>query len=148
MNWAKNRIVLVLFAVFLLPGSALGGSISALERGNPDRSAVLDAIRPAIEAITRGKVEFVVRRLDSADHKWAFAVLDPQRPGGVPIDPNETSFAEDIELMDGMTVYALTVFDKGRWHLLAHDIGPTDVSWTHWPHVFGVPAGLMGLTSQ
>lgn len=113
------------------------------ERGTAERADILDAIRPAIVAQMRGPVEFVVREMRVQDG-WAFVVVDPQRPGGGAIDPYETSFADDADFLDGLTVYALTQNTNGRWNLIDHVVGPTDVAYEPWPQFYGAPKEIFG----
>jgi hypothetical protein len=86
---------------------------------------VLDALRPAVEAKLGRDVEFVVHAF-RAEKGWAFVMADPRRRGGRPID-GRRYFGEDFGNMDGLTVTAVLRFAKGRWHLVDHAIGATDV---------------------
>ena len=49
---------------------------------------------------------------------------EPQRTGGRKIDPR---ILADWNNRDGLTVTALLQFRYGRWNLLGHAIGATDV---------------------
>lgn len=125
-------------------GSAFAASIYTPERGSAERKAILDSLRPAMEASMRGPVEFVVNEMNVMDG-WAFISVSPQRPGGGAIDATKTGFAEDIGFMDGLRTYALIRFDNGRWHQVEHHVGPTDVSYQYWIQIYGVSAKLLGL---
>ncbi|MNW16592.1 hypothetical protein D3C71_2154900 [compost metagenome] len=48
-------------------------------------------------------------------------------------------------MMDGQTVFALVSFQNGRWNLVDHVVGPTDVAYAGWSLRYGVPAALLGL---
>ncbi|NUS99352.1 MAG: hypothetical protein HOP96_00035 [Sphingomonas sp.] len=89
------------------------------------RRAVLDALRPAIEKKLGRDVEFVVQVLRVEDG-WAFVMADPRRKGGKPIDGNRI-FGDDFENMDGLRVDALLQLRSGRWRVVDHAIGATDV---------------------
>lgn len=130
-----RRLILVVAAlVAIAPGAA-----SAQVQG-AQRRAILDAMRPAIEQRLRGPVEFVVRRIGVRDG-WALVIADPQRPGGGRIDGRRI-FGEDYENMDGLTVNAVLRLSGGRWRLVDHAIGPTDV-WYCDP-ALGAPRALTG----
>ncbi len=105
---------------------------------------MLEALRPAVEAEMRGPVEFVVTTIRVSPN-WAFVQVDPQRPGGDPIDPEETGFAGETDMMDGLTVYALLTFQSGRWNLIDHLVGPTDVGYADWQQRYGVPPAVIGM---
>ncbi len=122
---------------------ALAGSVYTPGRGDPDRKAILNSVRPRIEHETRGAVEFVVRTLNVMDD-WAFAVLDPQRPGGRQIRIEDTIHAADADFMDGLTVYALSRRTSGGWRLVESVTGPTDVAYDPWPEIFGAPRAIFG----
>ncbi|MEL6819351.1 MAG: hypothetical protein AAFP80_11945 [Pseudomonadota bacterium] len=113
-------------------------------RGTAERKAILDAVRAKIEAEMRGPVEFVVGSLQVLDG-WAFARLEPQRPGGRPIDPANTVWADDIEMMDGLTVWALMRETTGGWGLVDAVTGPTDVAFWGWWDFYGAPEEIFGL---
>ena len=138
---SRRAVLAAAGAAFAFP--ALAGKVYTPGRGDPDRKAILDAIRPRIEAEMRGPVEFVVRILNVKDG-WAFAVLDPQRPGGKKINPYDTIHAADAEYMDGLTVYALTRKSGGRWGLIDSVTGPTDVAYEPWPDQYGAPRAIFG----
>jgi hypothetical protein len=69
-------------------------------------------------------------------------IADPQRRGGGRIDWTRHFSAEERSMMDGLTVNAILRFRGGRWNLVDHAIGPTDV-WYCNP-AFGAPRALTG----
>jgi len=109
--------------------------------GSPMRRAILDAVRPPVERTLGGPVEFVVRTL-RVQGGWALVIADPQRPGGGRIDARRYFSADDIEVMDGLTVNAIVRLRGGRWRLVDHAIGPGDV-WYCDP-ALGAPRSLTG----
>lgn len=139
LTLTRRTLLCGAIAVTVTPASA--SSVYTPGRGDPDRKAILNAIRPRIEKEMRGPVEFVVRVLNVLD-EWAFAVLDPQRPGGRQINPADTVHAQDWEFMDGLRVYALVRWSGGRWQLVESVTGPTDVAYDPWPEVFGAPRDI------
>lgn len=131
--------VLTLLAL-ALPAAAQGAREPA--RGTPERAALMDAIRPLVEVRVGAPVEFVVVRLRVAGD-WAFAILDPQRPGGGQIDPARTIYGEDAEYIDGLRTYALLVQANGRWNIVDYAVGPTDAFWDGNPLYRQIPQGLL-----
>lgn len=132
-------MVLTLFAL-ALPATAQGAREPA--RGTPERAALMDAVRPLVEVRVGAPVEFVVVRLRVAGD-WAFAILEPQRPGGGQIDPARTIYGEETQYMDGLRTYALLVYANGRWNIVDFAVGPTDVFWDGDPLYRIVPKGLL-----
>ena len=109
--------------------------------GSPARAAILDAVRPPIQRRLGGPVEFVVRTM-RVYNGWGLVIADPQRPGGGRIDPRRYFSADDLEGMDGLTVNAIVRLQGGRWRLVDHAIGPSDV-WYCDP-ALGAPRALTG----
>lgn len=139
--------VLSIFVAVLMTvvsGPALALTFREPAKGSAERAAIMDTLRPAVEAEMRGPVEFVVTTIRVTPN-WAFVQVEPQRPGGGVIDPEETGFAGDADMMDGLTVYGLMGFQAGRWNLIDHMVGPTDVGYAVWQQRYGVPAVLLGL---
>jgi hypothetical protein len=93
--------------------------------GSELRKAVLNGLRPVIEKRLGPNVEFKVT-LIRVQRDWAFVVADPQRRGGKPIDGRRI-FGEDFENMDGLRVDAVLRRQRGRWIVIDHAIGATDV---------------------
>ncbi len=129
-------------AAFAAIGLALLSAVPvAAQVAGAQRRAILDALRPPIERRLGGPVEFVVRRI-GVQNGWALVIADPQRPGGGRIDARRYFSADDLETMDGLTVNGVLRFSGGRWCLVDHAIGPTDV-WYCDP-ALGAPRSLTG----
>ncbi|MGQ0659403.1 hypothetical protein [Sphingosinicella sp.] len=129
-------------AAFAVIGLALLSTVpAAAQVAGAQRRAILDALRPPIERRLGGPVEFVVRRI-GVRNGWALVIADPQRPGGGRIDGRRYFSADDWEVMDGLTVNGILRFANGRWRLVDHAIGPTDV-WYCDP-ALGAPRSLTG----
>jgi hypothetical protein len=126
---------------------ALAAELHEPAKGSAERKAILDAIRPAIEAQMRGPVEFQINIMLS-DGEWAFVGANPQRPGGSAIDPEKTAFAGKSGIMDGLTTYALARFANGRWSHIDDIIGPTDVAYWSWIEQYQVPKTVLGMDQQ
>ena len=89
-----------------------------------ERKAVLDALRPAVEAKLGPGIEFVVHVLRVEDG-WAFVMADPRRKDRKPIDGHH--YFDDFDNMDGLRVDAVLQRRGGRWRLVEHAFGATDV---------------------
>ena len=98
-------------------------------RGTPTRAALMDAIRPTAEYLLGAPVEFVVYELRrSAD--MAFAMLNAQRPGGVPIDYATTPAVIRGEMDVQQDVTGAQVFYRltgSGWIVEEFSFGATDV---------------------
>lgn len=90
--------------------------------GSSERRAILDAVRPVVVAQVGPPVEFVVNDIRVVG-RYAFVVVEPQRPGGGRIDYSHL----DDGLMDGLRTEAILVNRSGRWLVAHHATGATDV---------------------
>jgi hypothetical protein len=103
-----------------------GASATAVAApGSAQRRAILDALRPAVEARLGPNVEFVVTTI-RVRGGYAFVMAEPQRRGGRTIDGHRI-FGREFDKMDGLTTTAVLAWRNGRWNLLDHAIGATDV---------------------
>jgi hypothetical protein len=109
-------------------GGARGGvnGTAPAPAGSPQRVAILDALRPAVAQRLGADVEFVVNRLDVRDG-WALVAARPQHRGGGTIDGVGIFDPDALANMDGVDVTALLRFENGRWALVEHRFGATDV---------------------
>ncbi|MVO16750.1 hypothetical protein [Parasedimentitalea huanghaiensis] len=100
------------------------------KRGTAERKALMNALRPLAEVDLGAPVEFVVHDLRVSGHR-AFASVQPQRPGGRPIDIASTpGFARgefSPDFMDGTHMQALYIKKGNTWVAVEHAIGATDV---------------------
>jgi hypothetical protein len=133
-------------AMLLVAAATSGGALAqrAYEpgRGTAERSELMNAIRPLVEARVGPPVEFVVDRLRVAGD-WAFAIVQPQRPGGGAIDMYATVYRDQVDYMDGLGTYVLLRHAHGRWNVVDFAVGPTDVFWDGDPLYLQLPRGLL-----
>ncbi|WP_461344621.1 hypothetical protein [Brevundimonas sp. GN22] len=110
--------------------------------GSPERTALMDALRGQVEGELGGRAEFVVKTLRS-NGQWAFAEVEPQWPGGRRINPANTPlYREEPDWpFDGLHTEAIYRKMNGRWQVLHHSIGATDVWWVD--HCHTVPRGIL-----
>lgn len=119
---------MIVAAMFVtVAGPANGQAYSPLP-GSPERSAILDALRPSIEAQLGPNIEFVVKDF-KVYRGWAFVLADPQRKGGAAIDGRR--YFPDWYDIGGLETSAILRFQHGRWNLVASNIGATDVWYCH-----------------
>lgn len=111
--------------------------------GDPLRRPLLDALRGEVEAELDQPVQFVVQTL-KVQGDWAFYAGEVQGPGGRAIDFGRTPYAEAIaeQMFDGPGTFALLRRQGGRWTVVTHVIGPTDVAYVGWHDEYGAPERL------
>lgn len=141
--WRRPVVILTgaMVIIAALPESA-AAQVMTPPRGTPLRAAVLDAVRPMVEAEVGKPVEFVVNDLRLLG-QWAFASLTPQRPGGGAIEYVYTRYQTAWENdMFGYTVSALLRLTPRGWLVYQYDFGATDVPWIGWWDYYPAPPEL------
>ena len=130
-----RRLVAALAAFALTATAALAATFTSPGPGTPERKAILDVLRPAVEReLGVRPIEFVVEEI-RVGGGWAFVRANPQRKGGGAIrnpDPN----------MDGVHTEAFLQRQGGRWVLVEYGVGSTDVWFLGFCET--TPPGLMG----
>lgn len=116
--------------------------------GSAERKAMLDAIRPKVEAELGQPLEFRVRTLRVSGN-FGFAVLDPQRPGGGRIVPGETPMGRrmiadmgSLDIFDCCHTEAILERTAKGWVVLDYGVGATDVWYDGW-NKKPLPAALL-----
>lgn len=136
---AVRALVVALMMLFSSGFVALADEAATPPPGSPLRTAILDAVRPIVQAEVGGTVEFQVYDLRVLG-EWAFVTARPQRKGGAPVEWTYTRYQRWID--DGAfdeVVTALLRQTPNGWLVYEYDIGATDVVWTPWKDEFPVP---------
>jgi hypothetical protein len=116
--------------------------IVQIERSAPERKAILDVVRAAVEPRLGIKVIFVVERL-AVYGDWAFANLHPRTEAGKRIDYRRTLYAKNYEPdLDSDTVDVLLRRDGTAWKIIQEAFLPTDVVWEEWEKEYNLPRAL------
>lgn len=126
-------------ALLLMMSAPILAQVMAPPPGSPLRSAVLDGVRPMVQAEVGAPVEFVVHEMRVLDD-WAFVLLSPQRPGAAAIDYRHTRYGTAVaEGIFDNQVSALLRRAPGGWLVYEYDLGATDVPWVAWGDYYSVP---------
>jgi hypothetical protein len=127
---------------------ALAQAVGAQQRphtpppGSPERQALMDALRGTVRSELGKPAIFHVRELRVLGD-WAFADVSPRNPDGSRLDFNDTPMEDAWRqgfVDDGM--YAVLRRQGGRWRVVRHAIGPTDVAWMLWEDQLRAPRAL------
>ena len=135
MRWTAALAGALTFALGSVDPS-VAQQISHPQPGSSERRDLMDAIRPLVVARVGSPVEFVVNDIRIVDDH-AFVAVEPQRPGGQAID-----FAHfDDGTLDGLHTEAILVRRNGRWQVISHSIGSSDVWYVAYCDAY--PRGLI-----
>jgi len=144
------KTILTYLAVAIL-GSALyivvpAQSIRSPEKGSTERKAVLDALRSPVERDLKQDIAFVVENFNISG-SWAFVSGSLQTSGGERPDFSRTQYAEAIAngAFDN-NFFALLKKTKGKWKVVTHAIGCTDVCYVDWWRRYRAPKAIFPYT--
>lgn len=135
-------LALVMMALPVSLASAQAQTVVEIERGSPDRTAILDAERAVLEVQLGIKLKFVVVRLTGYGD-WAYAALRPRTEAGERIDYRQTLYAKDyLPDMDSDHIDVLLKRRGSGWTIVEEAFLPTDVVWEAWQHKYNLPRDL------
>jgi hypothetical protein len=116
--------------------------IVQIERGSPDRQAILDVVRASVQRRLGIKVIFQVERL-AVFGDWAFAGLRPRTATGNRIDYRHTLYAKNFDPdQDSDSVDVLLRRNGSAWSIAEEAFLPTDVVWEEWQSKYKLPREL------
>ena len=117
-------------------------------RGSAERQALMDALLETVRRELGKPAIFEVNELRVLGD-WAFADVSPRNPDGTPLDYRGTPMEEaQREGVAGDGMYALLRRQNGRWRVVRHAIGPTDVAWIPWEEELHAPRAIFPYPDQ
>jgi hypothetical protein len=137
----KKRSLILSFSVFVLlavfAGGASAQAVRTPEPNSPERKAILDALRVPVERDLKQKIVFVVTALNVSGN-WAFISGQPTRPDGSRPDLSKTAWKGHEDLFDD-NFFGLLKKTGGKWRVVKHALGCTDVCYLDWPAKYKAP---------
>lgn len=128
-------LIKALIGLLIVTVSAIGvlaQTAHTPDKGSPERKAILDALRVPVEKELRQKIVFNIEHF-SVLGNWAFISGDPQNGEGGRPDYRNTPYREavDSDMFDN-NFFALLKRTGGKWKVVTHAIGCTDVCYATW----------------
>lgn len=134
--------LIILFFSFCVAGVSAQNQPYTPEKGSPERKAIVDALRAPVERKLRQPVIFKIDHL-KVMNGWAFLLGAPRRPDGRTIDYNRTPYRDAYEHgMFGDDVMGLLRKQNGKWRVVAHVVGATDVAYEGWDRKYHAPRAI------
>jgi hypothetical protein len=126
------RFVIPLLTVFIMATGVFAQTAYTPEKGSTERKAILDGLRVPVEKELKQKVIFVVDHL-KVQGNWAFVSGTPQGADGERPNYTGTQYQEaiDADMFDN-NYFALLKKTGGKWRVVTHAIGCTDVCYVTW----------------
>ena len=144
LHFMKTRlfILLILLPLIALVGAANAQSVHTPEKGSAERKDILDALRVPVERDLKQPIIFAIDNFNVAGN-WAFIAGSSQTPDGGRPDFKRTKYADAIKYgaFDN-NVFALLKRQAGKWKVVTHLIGCTDVCYATWWKDYRAPKAL------
>jgi hypothetical protein len=144
----KNSILLFLFAFILFVPATFGQAVYEPTRDSAERKAIMNALRVPVEKELKTKTIFAVSHL-KVQGSWAFMTGTPQKADGSQMDYRGTIYEEaqrDGVFDDG--IVALLKKTGGKWRVVKHQIGATDVPYVTWWKDYKAPKAIFPYTEN
>jgi hypothetical protein len=128
--------------LIVICGASAFAQVYTPKAGSSERKAIMDALRAPIEKQLGKAVIFKVEHLKVQDG-WAFMHGVPKQPDGKAMDYRGTPFYKAHK--DGMFsdfVCGLLRLKGGKWQVVNHCLGPTDVPYADWSERYKAPAAI------
>lgn len=140
MRRSFSVIFLVCFAVAV----SLGQDVYTPEKGTPERKAILDALRIPVERTMKQPIVFVADNF-KVQGNWAFVSGTPQNSSGGRPDLSITRWKGSEDLFDD-NFFGLLKKTAGKWKVVTHALGCTDVCYADWWKKYKAPKSIFPYT--
>jgi hypothetical protein len=134
----RNLIPAILVLLFgALLGDVSAQAVRTPEPNSPERKAILEALRVPVERDLKQKIVFVVDQFNISGN-WAWVSGRPTQPDGSRPDLSKTAWNGDEDLFDD-NFFGLLKKTGGKWRVVKHALGCTDVCYLDWPAKYKAP---------
>jgi hypothetical protein len=139
----------LLLSVFLISSFAVAAAAQIAytpERGSAERKTILDALRTPVDRELKQPIVFVADNF-KVQGTWAFVSGTPQTQSGDEPNYKGTKYAEqyDTGAFDN-NFFALLRKTGGKWRVITHAIGCTDVCYADWWRRYKAPKAIFPYT--
>lgn len=137
-----KKLLITLTFVFIGALSVVAQTARTPASGSAERTAILNALRVPVEKELRQKIQFSIETI-RVQGSWAFVNGEPQNAAGGEPDYKKTDYQSEID--DGIfdnNFQALLKKTGGKWRVVTHAIGCTDVCWLGWDKEFKAPKAV------
>lgn len=139
-----KRLAAIFVVMMVFAGGVLAQAVQTPEQGSAERKAILNATRVPVERDLKQKVIFVVDHI-KMQGSWAFVSGRPQNPTGGRIRLEDTMFEGHEDIFDD-NFFALLRKTGGKWRVVTHALGCTDVCYATWWSEHKAPKAIFPYT--
>lgn len=140
----RNQYILLPVVVFLFSSLAAAQGVYTPEKGSAERTAILDTLRVPVEKAFKQKIVFVTDNC-KVQGTWAFVSGQPMLPSGQEPELKNTRFAAYQDAYDN-NFFGLLRKTAGKWKVVTHAIGCTDVCYADWWKRYRAPKAIFPYT--
>lgn len=140
----KTVFSLVLIVVAVLAANISAQTVYIPEKGSPERKAILDVLRIPVERDLKQKIVFVADNFKVLGD-WAFVSGQPTTPSGGRPNLKGTAWEDSEDLFDD-NFFGLLRKRNGKWRVVAHALGCTDVCYSDWWSRYRAPKSIFPYT--
>lgn len=138
------RLLLINTLVLLFATLASGQQVYTPEKGSAERTAILNALRVPVEKQLKQRIVFVTDDF-RVRGTWAFVSGRPTTPSGGKPSLKGTVFDGEEDMFDD-NFFGLLKKTGGRWKVVAHALGCTDVCYADWWRRYKAPKAIFPYT--
>lgn len=141
----KKSLFSLLF-IFALSAVSFAQKVYSPTKGSAERTAILAVLRVPVEKELKQKIQFSVENLKS-NGTWAFLSGAPQNMSGGKPNYKGTPYQEAVDsgAFDD-NFFALMKKTGGKWKVVIHAIGCTDVCYAGWWKEYKAPKAIFPYT--
>jgi len=144
----KRSLILAFLVGALMISGVSAQDVYTPAKGSKERSTIIDSLRVPVMKELKQPIIFQISALRVSGN-WAFLDGEPLAKSGGKPDYSNTVYAEALasDMFDN-NVFGLLRKEKGKWVVVEHMLGCTDVCYLDWSGKFGAPLGIFGLPDQ
>lgn len=135
----------ITFALSLLLATCtFGQQVYTPEKGSAERTAILNALRVPVEKQLKQRIVFVTDSF-KVQGNWTFVSGRPTTPSGDRPNLKGTAFEDSEDLFDD-NFFGLLRKSNGKWRVVTHALGCTDVCYSDWWQRYKAPKAIFPYT--
>ena len=138
------KLLFINTLVLLFATLASGQQVYTPEKGSAERAAILNAFRVPVEKQLKQRIVFVTDNF-RVRGTWAFVSGRPTTPSGGKPSLKGTVFDGEENMFDD-NFFGLLKKTGGKWKVITHALGCTDVCYADWWRRYKAPKAIFPYT--
>lgn len=139
-----TRCTILFLILIVFCSTAYSQQVYTPDKGSPERKAILDALRAPVERDLKQGIVFVTDNFKIKGN-WAFVSGRPTTPSGGRPNLKGTRFDGNEDMFDD-NFFGLLKKSRGKWKVVTHALGCTDVCYADWWRRYKAPKAIFPYT--